>query len=107
MQSVERVIDRMVRRIVRRFHPDRVILFGSRASGSACPDSDVDLLVVMPVSGSTIDKIVEIRCALGGIRMAKDILVVTPESFKARSGIVGTIAYEAVHGGRVVYERVA
>ena len=35
----------MVARIVRRFHPDRVILFGSHARGTAGPDSDVDLLV--------------------------------------------------------------
>jgi len=42
----------MVQRIVRRFRPERVILFGSHARGEAGPDSDVDLLIVMPVEGS-------------------------------------------------------
>ncbi len=37
----------MVRRIVHRFRPERIILFGSHARGDAGPDSDVDLLVVM------------------------------------------------------------
>jgi hypothetical protein len=39
----------MVERIVRQFKPDKIILFGSHARGDAGPDSDVDLLIVMPV----------------------------------------------------------
>jgi len=49
-------IERMVRRIVRQFRPERVILFGSHARGEAGPDSDVDLLVVMRVEGSRREK---------------------------------------------------
>src|SRR5579875_1577019 len=49
--GIDREIQRMVRRIVRDFHPERVILFGSHARGEAGPDSDVDLLIVMPVEG--------------------------------------------------------
>src|SRR4051794_41082775 len=41
-------IRRYVGRIVERFHPEKVILFGSHAYGRPTPDSDVDLLVVMP-----------------------------------------------------------
>ena len=39
--------------VVREFLPEKVILFGSYATGNAGPESDVDLLVVMPgeVSG--------------------------------------------------------
>ena len=46
---LDRAIDQMVGRIVERFDPERIILFGSAARGEAGPDSDVDLLVVMPV----------------------------------------------------------
>jgi len=45
-------IQKMVERIVAQFRPEKVILFGSQARGDAGPDSDVDLLVVMPVQGS-------------------------------------------------------
>ena len=45
-------IREIVSRIVSRFKPEKIILFGSRGRGEAAPDSDVDLLVVMPVSGS-------------------------------------------------------
>lgn len=41
-------IRRYAQQIVERFHPDQIILFGSYANGTATPDSDVDLLVVMP-----------------------------------------------------------
>jgi predicted nucleotidyltransferase len=41
--TVKELIDRMVRRIVRKFRPNKVILFGSHARGEAGFDSDVDL----------------------------------------------------------------
>jgi uncharacterized protein len=43
-------------KIAREFEPEQVILFGSYAKGNAGPDSDVDLLVVMPseVSGARV-----------------------------------------------------
>ena len=67
----------MVRRIVERFHPDRVILFGSHARGTAGPDSDVDLLVVMPVAGSKREKQLEVRLAVHEFKVPKDIIVTT------------------------------
>ena len=95
----------MVARIVRRFHPDRVILFGSHARGTAGPDIDVDLLVVMPVEGSRREKAVEIGVALHGLRVAKDIVVTTSEDFEWRKEIPGTIERPAALEGRVLYAR--
>ncbi len=48
-QITPQLIDKMVRRLVRRFRPEQIILFGSHARGTAGLDSDVDLLVVMPL----------------------------------------------------------
>ncbi len=103
--SIAREIQRIVRRIVREFHPERVILFGSHARGEAGPDSDVDLLVVMPVEGLKHKKQVEIRVALHDIRIPKDIIVTTPEDFAWRKDVVGTIEYPAVREGKVLYAR--
>ena len=47
--SAGKMIDAMVRQIVEQFDPDRIVLFGSHARGTAGRDSDVDLLVVMEV----------------------------------------------------------
>lgn len=95
----------MVRRIVEKFHPDRVILFGSHARGSADSDSDVDLLVVMPVSDSKRSSQLDIRRALREIRASVDVIVTTPEEFEWRREVVGTIEYPAVKEGKLVYAR--
>jgi predicted nucleotidyltransferase len=95
----------VVQRIVRQFHPERVILFGSHARGQASSDSDVDLLVVMAVDGLKRDKQLEVRRALRDIPVSVDIVVSTPEEFGWRQEIVGTIEYPAVKEGKVMYAR--
>lgn len=95
----------MVREIVRRFNPDRVILFGSHASGNARTDSDVDLMVVMPVERSVRQMAVDIGVALHEFPIAKDIVVVRTDDFAWRKDVVGTIEYPASREGRVLYVR--
>ncbi len=101
--NIQDVLDEMVLRIVERFHPDRILLFGSHARGDAELDSDVDLLVVMPVSGSRRKAAVDIRVALRDVPISKDIVVTTPEAFEWRKEVTGTIEYPATHEGRVLY----
>jgi predicted nucleotidyltransferase len=98
-------IQQMVRRIVSRFHPESVILFGSHARGEAGPDSDVDLLIVMPFLGSKREKQLEIRLALKNFQIPKDIVVTTPEDFQWRKEIPGTIERPAAREGKVLYAR--
>jgi uncharacterized protein len=99
------LIRRMVRRIVQRFSPEQIVLFGSQARGDAGPDSDVDLLVVLPVVGSKRDLCVEIGLALQDFRVPKDILVTTPEEMARFADISGTLAYIAGHEGKLMYAR--
>ncbi len=103
--SIPEQIDRMVKRIVKRFHPEKIILFGSQARGDAGPDSDVDLLVVMPVEGSIFEKSLDIREALHSIPVPVDIIVTTPEDFAWRKDYVGTIEWPATREGKVLYVR--
>jgi predicted nucleotidyltransferase len=103
-----RAIRDMARTIVDRFDPDRIILFGSHATGTAGPDSDVDLLVVMPVKGSKIKQAIKIRIALDEIhdvRFPMDLIVTTPEDFAWRKEVPGTIEHPAVEEGQVLYAR--
>jgi predicted nucleotidyltransferase len=43
------------------FRPEKIILFGSYAYGKPTPDSDVDLMVILPFAGNEIAKAAEIR----------------------------------------------
>jgi predicted nucleotidyltransferase len=95
----------MVRRIVRAFDPERVILFGSHARGQGGPDSDVDLLVVMPVEGSKRQKQLEVRMALGDSWLPVDVIVTRPEDFAWRKDVVGTVECPACREGKVLYVR--
>jgi predicted nucleotidyltransferase len=98
-------ITEMVNRIVEQFEPEKIILFGSYARGTAGPDSDADLLVVMPVEGSKRKLATEIDLALFGIDMPADIVVVTPEELESQKDVMGTFVHPAVREGHVVYER--
>ncbi len=103
--SVSAAIDRMVERIVAKFQPQQVILFGSRARGDARADSDVDLLVVMDFEGTAFDKGSDVRLALHDILVPKDIIVTKPEDFAWRKDVVGTIEWPAAREGKVLYSR--
>jgi len=104
-ESAGKVIGRMVQRIAEQFHPDKIILFGSHARGTATPESDVDLLVVMPTSGERREQQVRIRMALHDMPLPKDVIVVSSAELERRRNIVGTIEYPAVKEGRVMYAR--
>ena len=104
-KKVRKEIRAMVKRIIERFHPDMVILFGSHARGEAGPDSDVDFLVVMQITGSKREKQLEIGLALHDLEVATDIIVTTPEEFAWRKEIPGTIERPAALEGTVLYER--
>lgn len=103
--DIDQAIAAMVHRLVTRFDPERIILFGSHARGTAGADSDVDLLVILPVTGSKRAKQIEMRVALHDIHVAKDIIVATPEEVARRGHIVGTLMYPALREGKVLYDR--
>lgn len=107
LREVEGTIAEMVRRIVERFHPERIILFGSHARGTAGPHSDVDLLVVMQPQGSKRRRAIEIHGLLAGIGLPKDVIVVTPEEFEAYRDAPGTVIRTAWQEGKLLHDRAA
>ena len=103
--TTETVIETMVERIVARFQPARVLLFGSHARGTADAWSDVDLLVVMEEVADKRQAAVEMRRALSDLPVSKDIVVTTPEEIARRGKIVGGVLRAALRDAKVVYER--
>lgn len=98
----------MVRRIVEQFAPLKIILFGSRGRGDHSPDSDVDLLVVLPAICDNHRSACAIRRALKDIQpVAKDIVVTTPDDLAAYGDLPCYVFYPALQEGEVLYERPA
>lgn len=91
--------------IVERFDPDRIVLFGSHARGEADERSDVDLLVALPNVADPRRAAVEIRRALRGAGVPKDIIVVDSADLARRSGIPGDVVRAALREGKVLHER--
>ncbi len=103
----QQVLHKAVKRLVERFEPDRIILFGSQARGTADDRSDVDLLVVCPATGRRRDLMVGMDRALGSLDIARDIVVLTPEEFERDRHIPGTVARPASLEGKVLHDSAA
>ena len=92
------------RRIVREFDPERLILFGSHADGTAGADSDVDLLVVLPFKGRPLDKSLEILNRVD-VRFPCDLIARRPQDVNRRYRQGDPLIREALDRGKVLYER--
>ena len=103
--TTDTVIETMVERIVGRFQPARVLLFGSHARGTADRWSDVDLLVVMEEVADKRRAAVEMRRALSDLPVSKDIVVTTPEEIARRGKVIGSLLRAALRDAKVMYER--
>ncbi len=91
--------------LVRRFHPSRIILFGSQARETAEPRSDIDLLVVCPFRGKRRELMVRMTRALNELDYAFDVLILRPEELERDRQIPGTIARYADKEGKILYEQ--
>ncbi|MEO7273450.1 MAG: nucleotidyltransferase domain-containing protein [Vicinamibacterales bacterium] len=96
-------LEAALERIVTAAQPDRVILFGSAARGTADSYSDLDFLVIKRNLSSRRQLAQTIYRALVGIRASVDVVVVTPEDVEALQDGVGTIIGPAMREGREVY----
>ncbi|MDP2983007.1 MAG: nucleotidyltransferase domain-containing protein [Candidatus Latescibacter sp.] len=103
--DIQEMIQTIKDRIIERFQPERIILFGSHARGDAGSDSDVDILVVIDMKGSKREKAIEIGSLLHDIPVAKDIIVSTSEEYEWRKDVTGTIEYPASHDGVILYAK--
>ena len=90
--------------IVERFHPRRIVLFGSQARGDAGPDSDIDLMIEMETAMRPIDRAVAVGRLFPNRRWPLDVAVYTPAEIARDTGVVGTLLSMIETDGRVVYD---
>ena len=94
----------VLRRLIEAYRPLRIYLFGSQARGDAGPDSDFDLLIVVPSSAPS--EHLRSRLAyrtLRGTGIAADVLVCTREYFEERAHIRPSLPGIVLREGRLLY----
>ena len=99
-----RSLRRVIQQIINGANPQKIILFGSYASGTPHRDSDVDLLIIMPSRKKPAERAVEISKALRDHPFPMDIMVRTPQEIKERLRLGDVFFQEVVTKGKVLYE---
>jgi predicted nucleotidyltransferase len=96
-------IQALADQIAREFHPDKIILFGSHARKTPTPDSDVDLLVILPRDGkSAHEQAFEIRQRITA-RFPLDLLVRTTEEVEQRMRMNDWFMHDVMREGVTLY----
>ena len=103
MKPDSQLLDEIVRRIVARVRPRRIVLFGSAARGEMGPNSDLDLLVEMPNDADRLSTAKSLYRALRGLGCAKDILVVLESDVELLRDNPYRVIYRALREGRELY----
>lgn len=98
-------ISELVTKIANGYNPDKIILFGSYAKGTANEDSDVDLLVIKETDTPRPERTFQVRKMLYGMMIPLDILVYTPIEIRESQKSKLNFLHEVLTTGKTVYER--
>ena len=99
------LLEQITRTIIERFHPRRIILFGSQARGEATSESDLDLFIEMETQARPPERAVEVSSIFGLRPWSLDVFVYTPEEVQRLRKINGTLVSVTEAEGKVLYER--
>ncbi|MCC7017586.1 MAG: nucleotidyltransferase domain-containing protein [Rhodospirillales bacterium] len=95
----------LVGRLANALRPEAIFLFGSRAAAAARPDSDFDLLVVLPDDSPGPPDYFSAYAPIAGSGLGVDVIPCRLADYVAERDQPGTIAFAAAHKGRILYTR--
>ena len=96
----------VVRRLVEAYQPERIYLFGSVARGDAGPDSDFDLLVIVPDDAEPERRRSRLACqVLRGTGTAVDVVVWRRGRFERRATVVTSLPASVEREGLLLYDQ--
>ncbi len=104
-EVTEELLQEVVRRIVAVGGPEKIVLFGSHARGTARSDSDLDLLIIEESAMPRHRRAARYRLALLGLFPAKDIAVWTPAEVERWRDVSNAFITSILAEGKVLYER--
>lgn len=98
-------LEEIIRTIVNKFDPERVVLFGSHARGQETEESDLDLFVEMETDRPPPERAIEVSAAFGLRPWSMDVVVYTPAEVERLKKVRGTLLSTIEAEGKVLYER--
>ena len=103
--SQSREIKRWCERVAREFRPEKIVLFGSYARGNPTEDSDVDVLVVMPLTRGQRD-VRQAAAIRERVRASfpMDVIVRSPQQIARRLAQGDGFIADVLRHGRLMYE---
>ena len=103
MSTYSSIIEYLVQSIVNEVQPLRIILFGSVARGEIRPDSDIDILVVMPDGTHRRRTAQLLYRKIRGVGVPFDVLVATQNDLEKHKDNIGLIYRTILREGKEVY----
>ena len=98
------VLTEVVRRLAEAYRPERIYLFGSAARGDAGPDSDYDIMIVVPDQSPPGRRDCDLAYrVLRGLRIAKDVLVWPRAEFEKRLHLKASLPATVLREGKLLY----
>ena len=95
----------IVTKIVSGYNPDKIILFGSYATGKPTEDSDLDLMVIKATDLPRPQRTVQVRKMLYGAMIPIDLIVYTPQEIAESKENKFSFVSEVLNTGKTLYER--
>ncbi|GIV64099.1 MAG: hypothetical protein KatS3mg045_1438 [Bellilinea sp.] len=100
---VAETLPQVVERLVRELRPYKIVLFGSYASGSPTPDSDVDLLIIWDAPAERSERVGRVARALSPRPFPVDVISKTPDELN-RELPHNFFLRDILQTGKVLYE---
>lgn len=105
VEPTDEILADITRRIVERFNPYKVILFGSYAYGKPHLYSDIDLLVVMDSEQRWPERYRNVAAIAKVPFLPMDLIALTPAELEKRLEMGDHFYHEILAKGRVLYDR--
>lgn len=104
-EALEKELHRIVGILIEEYKPEKIILFGSLASGRIYEWSDIDLLIIKETEKRPLDRALEVYTLLGNYRDPMDIIVYTPAEVELLLDEGSFFVAEILTEGKVLYEK--
>lgn len=104
-ERAKKIIEEIVRKLARDYHPEKVVLFGSYAHGSPDPESDIDLLIIKDTPDRFMKRLVTVRKILSDPKrkVSLETIVLTPQEVSRQLAKGDQFIAEIIEKGKVLY----